>query len=248
MRQHSYSQSKAFKRIAFGFVLVVVGILFMLRKMNFIDPAVEHWLFTWQMLLIAIGFVNLFSRDSYVAGLILIMIGTFFLVPEVLTIPFNFAAMFWPLLLVGAGVLMILKHSIGSSKSTSKCCYNGMQEKETTLNDDGFLEDFNLFGGTKRRINSVFKGGKFVNVFGGSELDLSQATLGDNVAIIEVICVFGGVTFKIPSDWEVQVEVVPVLGGFSDKRSYVRTSIVEPRKKLIIKGVCVFGGGEIKDL
>jgi hypothetical protein len=41
----------------------------------------------------------------------------------------------------------------------------------------------------------------------------------------------------------VQVEVVSIFGGFSDKR---HSSTIDRDKKLIIKGVAIFGGGEIK--
>lgn len=247
MRSSCCSQSKTMKKIAFGLVLIAVGVVLMLEKMNFISPEVTHWIFTWQMLLIVIGFVNIFSRESYVSGLILIMIGSFFLVPRIIDLPFNFIGMFWPVLLIGGGVLLILKHSVKSicgEKKTGAFTEDNVGQSPT--DGEGMVDDFNILGGTKRRYTSKFRGGKFVNIFGGSEIDLSQAQLDNEVAIVETVCVFGGITLYVPSDWEVQVEVVSILGGFSDKRSYVRTTVVEPRKRLIVKGVCVFGGGEIK--
>jgi predicted membrane protein len=239
------------KKIAFGLVLIAAGFILMLEKMNMISPEVTHWVFTWQMLLIVIGFVNIFSRESYVSGLVLIMVGAFFLVPRIVDLPFNFIGMFWPILLIGGGVLLILKHSVrrlGDGKKTEDSCCMGPFSRTTTVETDGIVDDFNLFGGSKRRYSSGFRGGKFTNIFGGAEIDLTQAQLENNVAIIETVCVFGGMTLYVPSDWEVQVEVVSILGGFSDKRSFVRTSVVESRKRLIVKGVCVFGGGEIKSI
>ncbi|WP_320052113.1 LiaI-LiaF-like domain-containing protein [uncultured Acetobacteroides sp.] len=240
------------KKIAFGLVLIAAGFILMLEKMNLISPEVTHWVFTWQMLLIVIGFVNIFSRESYVSGLVLIMVGAFFLVPRIIDLPFNFIGMFWPILLIGGGVLLILKHSVrrsyGDEKKNEDGCCMGPFSRTTTVETDGIVDDFNLFGASKRRYTAGFRGGKFTNIFGGAEIDLTQAQLDNNVAIIETVCVFGGMTLFVPSDWEVQVEVVSILGGFGDKRSFVRTSVVEPRKRLIVKGVCVFGGGEIKSI
>lgn len=244
------SQSRTMKKIAFGFVLIAAGFILMLEKMNLISPEITHWIFTWQMLLIVIGFVNIFSRESYVSGLILIMIGAFFLVPRIIDLPFNFIGMFWPILLIGGGVLLILKHSIRrpSDEKKTEGYFERNFSQSTTVETDGVVDDFNLFGGSKRRYTSKFRGGKFTNIFGGSEVDLSQAQFENDIAVVETICVFGGITLYVPSDWEVQVEVVSILGGFSDKRSFVRTSAVEPRKRLIVKGVCLFGGGEIKSV
>lgn len=58
---------------------------------------------------------------------------------------------------------------------------------------------------------------------------------------------FGGVELIVPSDWVVHIEVASVLGSFADKR-IVNSTVSEPGKELYIKGVVVFGGGEIKNL
>jgi len=55
--------------------------------------------------------------------------------------------------------------------------------------------------------------------------------------------VFGGASLIIPPDWNVKSDVLNLFGGFSDKR---RTSQVNNNKTLTIKGVVIFGGGELK--
>ena len=62
---------------------------------------------------------------------------------------------------------------------------------------------------------------------------------------MEVICAFGGVELFVPSDWNIKIEVISALGGFSDKR-YMTNVSVNTEKTLVIKGVAAFGGGEIK--
>jgi hypothetical protein len=57
--------------------------------------------------------------------------------------------------------------------------------------------------------------------------------------------VFGGCKLIVPADWEIKVEVNAVFGGFSDKRLNLPTITEKSGKILIIKGVAVFGGGEI---
>jgi len=82
-----------------------------------------------------------------------------------------------------------------------------------------------------------------VAVFGGSKIDLTNATLSSNTNEIEIVVVFGGTELIVPSDWNIRIEVFNIFGGFSDKTS---PSQVDLNKTLIIKGVAVFGGGEIK--
>jgi len=48
----------------------------------------------------------------------------------------------------------------------------------------------------------------------------------------------------VPRDWDVTVRVVSLMGGCSDKR---RPSTVPATKHLIIQGMAVMGGVEIKD-
>lgn len=103
-----------------------------------------------------------------------------------------------------------------------------------------------MFGGSKRRIaNQVFKGGELNNIFGGSELDMTQAILNEGENVLEIHCIFGGVGMVVPADWNVRIDVVSIFGGFSDKRTIIKQG-ADDSKMLIIKGTCIFGGGEIK--
>jgi predicted membrane protein len=114
-----------------------------------------------------------------------------------------------------------------------------------TEGNENFFEDIAIFGGGERRIlTQTFKGGQLVAMFGGSKIDLIHSNIasGDK-PVIEVVCIFGGSTLLVPSDWNVRVEVFNIFGGYVDKRI---TSQVDFNKTLIIKGVTIFGGGEVK--
>jgi predicted membrane protein len=104
-----------------------------------------------------------------------------------------------------------------------------------------------VFGGGERQVVSQnFRGGKITAIFGGIELDLTRAALAPGVSEIEIACVFGGTTLIVPDDWNVTLEVTPVLGGFSDSRKLHAGRTVDPTKHLVIKGAVVLGGGELK--
>jgi len=61
-----------------------------------------------------------------------------------------------------------------------------------------------------------------------------------------VIAIFGGIKIIIPPSWEVKSEVTAIFGGIDDKRALGQV-IEEPRKMIIIKGVALFGGVDIRN-
>ena len=89
-----------------------------------------------------------------------------------------------------------------------------------------------------------FKGGEITAIFGGIEVQLTRANISDEGAVIEMTAIFGGLKLIVPRDWVIKVEVVSIFGGFTDKRLYSSPNPTQ-NKVLYIKGVTVFGGGEL---
>ena len=119
-----------------------------------------------------------------------------------------------------------------------------MQPRSNNFEDD-FVDSTTIFGGSKKIIISKnFRGGDIVNVFGGTELDLTQADM-DGQAILELTTVFGGTTLIIPSNWDIKSEAVMIFGGVEDKRKMTTTPEI-PRKTLVLQGTVIFGGIDIK--
>jgi predicted membrane protein len=117
----------------------------------------------------------------------------------------------------------------------------------TEESDQDKIDDVAIFGGGKRILHSDnFKGGTITAIFGGSEVDLSNCKLAMGENVIDVMAIFGGMTILVPSDWKIIVNVFPLFGGFSVKGRKDPNVDYDPAKALIIKGVVIFGGGEIK--
>ncbi|WP_460880125.1 hypothetical protein [Pontibacter rugosus] len=83
-----------------------------------------------------------------------------------------------------------------------------------------------------------------MSVFGGTELNLSQADMQHPV-VLEATQIFGGTTLIIPPHWEVKSEMVAILGGIDDKRP-VLPGGYDPNKAIILRGTSLFGGLQIK--
>ena len=109
------------------------------------------------------------------------------------------------------------------------------------------IDHVHIFGGGERIVSSDnFRGGKVTAIFGGSEIDFTRAKLAPGTNELEVTWIFGGGSLIVPSDWNIVIEVTPILGGFSDSRKINPGNPIDMSKTLVIKGVCIFGGGEIK--
>jgi hypothetical protein len=57
---------------------------------------------------------------------------------------------------------------------------------------------------------------------------------------------FGGTKLIIPGNWQVKSEATSLFGGFTDKR-HIKPDQLISDKVLLIKGVVLFGGVEIKN-
>ncbi|MBF9251682.1 hypothetical protein I2I11_00080 [Pontibacter sp. 172403-2] len=248
-------------RVAGGLVLVIVGLVILAVKVHVIF--LPHWVFSWQMFLIVLGlflgFRHGFRRPGW---LVLMLIGSYFLLSDFFEATFNLHLYFWPILIICIGLWIMLKprrdYHPGQfgrrtrmpgppdfAGPTASGNYNNPATDKDVSTED-YVDATTIFGGTKRTIISKnFKGGEIVSVFGGTELNLTQADIQHPV-VLETTQIFGGTSLIVPAHWEVKSEVTAIMGGVDDKRP-VMPHGYEPNKVLVIKGLTLFGGLNIKN-
>ncbi len=230
-------ERKGNKRVYIGIILIVIGGMLVLERLDLIPWEIADLLISWQMLLIGIGAFLLMGGNA-AAGIVLICVGGFFILPEITTVPSVLKRIYGPIALIIIGLLLLFRH---------KGCSRQIREGAHAKKFDQF-DDFVIFGGREVFINAQdLKGGRATSIFGGIEYDLRQANLAPEGAIIDCICIFGGTGIKVPPNWNVKNEVTTILGAFSDKRgeTFQHTEI-NPAKTLVIKGITLFGGVEVK--
>jgi predicted membrane protein len=219
-----------------GVVLVLAGLFLVMRNTGVFPEFIDNVIFSWPMLLVVIGLVMTLGAAEKTSGVIVMAVGGFFLIPMIFRETFHAYNMFWPSIFIIVGVIFIATKRKGWNSVTS-----------TGVVGDDFIDYVNVFSGGERQIVSEsFRGGRISAVFGGMELDLTKAKLAMGRNELEIACVFGGATLIVPDDWNISIEVTPVLGGFSDSRKLIPGRTVDTTKQLVIKGAVVFGGGEIK--
>lgn len=228
------------KRIIIGLVLITLAALLFADNFDLMPWNWENYVFTWQSLLIVIGLISLAKNESRTTGIVLIAIGAFFLFAKIYAFPYGIRHLFWPAILLTIGILLIIRR-----RDHGQHIFSGRQE----INSDDFIDDVAIFGGSEQKIKSLnFKGGKITNIFGGSSFDMLEAKLAPGQNVLDVFCMFGGSKFIVPADWKVRIDVTAIFGGFSDKRKSISTSDASYDREFVIKGVVLFGGGEIKNI
>jgi hypothetical protein len=106
--------------------------------------------------------------------------------------------------------------------------------------EDSFDTVIGIFGGgerkgrwrVKRRTNALC-------VFGGYDLDMTDATFEGREVTVYAFAVFGGVDITVPEGVEVRTQGVGIFGGFAGRGS----KNPDPNAPVVIlKGLALFGG------
>jgi predicted membrane protein len=223
------------KRYSFGIVVLLAGLVLLLGNLGVIPEAIFDVIIRWPMILVAIAVINFINRE-WLGGLILLAIGSYFLMPDLIP-GFSFYEIwkFWPVFLILIGFAIIKgKHP---KRTPHPVSYHS--------NSEDVIEEVVIFGGNVSRVQSQnFKGGEITSIFGGSEVHFTDAILSPEGAMLEMTAIFGGVKLIVPRDWNIKIEVSSILGGFTDKRVPAGDR-ADLSRTLIIKGTTIFGGGEL---
>lgn len=236
-----------------GLFLLAIGAVLISRNVGVDMP---DWLFKWPMIPILIGLFIGFSNGFRDMGWLVVSgVGFFFLADDIWK-DVEVSKFVIPGIIVVIGLALIARPLRrrdmvwkATTKTTEEDKYAQSAEGVYTA-DKGDQEEqidaVSVFGNVKKNIFSkTFKGGEVVCVFGGAEINLTQADF-DGKMTIEVVQVFGGTKLIIPPHWQVHSgDTVAVFGGIEDKRRPMSPG-QEPERILILKGFTLFGGLEIK--
>ena len=147
----------------------------------------------------------------------------------------NTGALFLPVIFVAIGLSVLFRRP-------DKWVATRMEE--STSNED-FLKCTVAFGACEKMIISKnFQGGKIESAFGGFKIDLINAKIAKEGAVLDINAAFGGGEIIVPKDMRVISEGSGVMGGWNNN---YESSAAKDDPALLIKGSAVFGGVEIKN-
>ncbi|HLK29845.1 MAG TPA: DUF5668 domain-containing protein [Puia sp.] len=249
-QNNDFNQHRRDGRILAGLFVLVIGAVFLMRELSF--PFFPSWIFTWPMILIAVGIYSGLKHNFRSGGwLIPIVIGGVFLFDE-MNFGYDLHRFIVPAIIIGVGLMMILRPKRNRnwerpewSEWQKEKIVNEAKGYAPNYSSEDFFDSTAVFGSAKKVIISKnFKGGDITCFMGGCEIDFTQADM-THPAVLDMTLFFGGGKIIVPSDWQVNNQITPVFGGVDDKRRQPLTTNSD--KILILKGTCFFGGFEIKN-
>lgn len=230
-------------RAVLGIVLVIIGALILLDNTYLIDFNIFRVIFSLPAILIFIGILILLHGNNKVFGSILLVLGVFFIIPRIFPWIYYDKQIVLSVLIIAFGLYILLrKGRLNVKNSDGTQTIGGYKKYDTDR-----IDDLSIFGGGQKIVTSKnFKGGNVTAIFGGSEIDFTNCTLAVGTIVIDVLAIFGGTTLIVPNNWNIVLDVFPLFGGFSNKIRRAPDTKIDMEKTLIIKGVVIFGGGEVK--
>lgn len=213
-------------RVFFGALIVVVGGLLLLESLDVLDAGdvIAQW---WPLTLVAGGLLSLVNnRRHWMVPALLVGGGGALLLSTTGVV--DSLSVIFPILIILVGLLFLFGRGFGSGPSQT----------------GDSVSSFNLFSGSELTSQSQsFVGGRIGAMFGGAELDLINARLGDD-ATIDVFVAFGGIEITVPRGWSVEIRGFPIFGGYENATA--RDDLPPDAPKLNVDATVLFGGLEIK--
>jgi hypothetical protein len=211
-----------------GGTLIVVGVILLLHQMGII----RLWFDFWVAAFFIAGVLKLLQSQclqGYLWGGFLVAIAAALELDHLGYARLRFATI-WPVFVIAAGIILVLR-AYQPAPGTA-----GLSSP--------YLNILAILGGGEYRVvTKNFRGGDLVALMGGFDVDLRSADIEGNEATITVNALMGGGTIRVPENWAVAIRGAAFMGGHSVKAR----EGPQPTKTLIVKGVAIMGGVEIKN-
>ena len=215
-------------RTLVGFVLIALGVLFLLDQRDVLDSGdlIADW---WPIVFVVAGFLYLsFSPRHVMVPAVLVIAGLALLARSLDFVPDWVQTVFWPLVLVAIGLWVMFGSGFGAASLQHGNRVNSLVA---------------FFGREVVNESQQFGGGSIFTVFGATEVDLRRARPVPGGAAMDVVVAFGGVEIVVPEGWKVDLKGIPLFGGWSNKTNRDLVSADAPL--LSIEALVAFGGLEI---
>lgn len=245
-----------------GLVLIAVGGGLLGREFGYLPPTVRILDF-WPIFVVFMGISGLLHRRNFLGSLFslaFIAFGAVLLAGNLGFIAFP-AARLWPGLLVLVGLAFLLRQRPTGAFHDPRDPTRGRRGRpgrsdddqavmrheygsQTTAEDE--LHKQITFSGAQLRVESQsWKGGELNVTVGGVELDLRNARLQPEGAVLDLRVLMGGVDIRVPDTWQVYCEVTPLFGGADDVTRSTQGNADAP--KLRVVGTCTLGGVTVRN-
>src|SRR5215472_4427452 len=209
-----------------GGALIVVGVLLLLDQMGII--VFDFWALVFGVFGL-LRFLQAGDSTGRLWGVLLMGLGVAFELAHLGYVNIHLDRT-WPVFVIAAGLILIWR------------AYQKPSDAGDALSPH--LNLFSVLGGGEYRIRAKnFRGGDLVAFMGGFDIDLRDADIEANQAVITVNCLMGGGVIRVPENWTVSMRVTAFMGGQSLKAR----EGAQVTKTLVVKGIAIMGGVEVRN-
>jgi predicted membrane protein len=260
---NSAHRHRGYGGLVAGGILILLGLVYALDSFGvlYAGDIVRYW----PLILIGAGITRLAQgrfQSHRISGFVLVLVGSVFLLRS-LRIFFFHGREIWPVVLLVVGGALVWQalsrrptaFLTGAGTSGEEKILEAARERIAERREarggstevGSVLNEFAFMGGGDRVVRSQdFRGGEVTAILGGFGIDLRGAGIAGDSATINIFTLFGGVDLKVPEDWNVAVAGSPILGVFTNSAKTFRQGDA-PTKTLVIRGVAIMGGVEVKN-
>src|SRR5688572_1985679 len=226
-------------QLIFGLFVMGLGVILGLDSLGVADAG--YIIRFWPVGLILLGGTIASRPESHARfwGFFWMFVGSWLLMRNLGVVRVGFWQLLWPMVLVWIGGSLIL--------ATLR------QSGHVRVDNKNAERLFAIMSESKRRFDGKpFPGAQMTAFMGGCVLDLRRAVVpAGETKVVDVFGIMVGHEIKAPAEWNVTMDVTPLLGEVNDKR----TQIVAPpplggvagAPTLLVRGAVVMGEVKITD-
>lgn len=214
-----------------GIFLIIIGI-------GIAGQAFGVWDFNllfdgwWTLFIIIPCIISIVQNGFNTANTVGLTVGALLLLSEQNVVRWAvIGKMIFPAILVALGITVLFKSN---------------HKRQIPIYADaknGIVNYTAIFGGRDIRFpKEEFNGANITAIFGGINLDLTDALITKDVSV-QVSSIFGGTEIRVPAGVAVKENCTPIFGGISNKSKY---TAVENAPVIYVQALCMFGGVDIK--
>ena len=258
-RHHHHGRPPAF----FGFVLLTLGVLFLLDNLNVIEA--RYILRTyWPTIVIAFGLARLFfgRGGERVFGAAVAVVGGILQGNRLLGWDIEIWDLLWPLAMMVFGIHILLQPGRfrrrvpappvppvppGAAPVIDTEAVEADEDAppQPDVDTSARFQAAAVTATVQRKIVSqALQGGAASAVLGGLELDLRDCRMAGDSARITIRVVMGEVVLRIPRDWTVENHIAATLANVEN---HTDAPVDAGSKRLVLEGSAVLGNVEIRN-
>ncbi len=180
-------------------------------------------------------------REAPLMAWLLTLFGAVLVISQMGLLGLSFGDMLAPMILLTVAFFLVSpRNLLPRSLNTSNDELDPNQQE---------IKLFAFMGGGELNYHSKqLKGGEVMAIWGGYEIDFSDADMEGDSMELSLYCIMGGIEITVPANWKVEKSgAMCIMGGYSNKTRDMAEELNLPSKTLVVTGLALMGGGEIRN-